>query len=82
MFAASVQENVVIALQLEEWIKMSSVDGTLTSEWCAIVAAKLSMVNPYCSFGFKRAGCGAITRERRQLFGFELKRTAPLVPVS
>ena len=54
MFTASVQENVGIAVQLEEWLKMGSVDGTLTSEWCAIVAAKLSTVNPYCSFGFKK----------------------------
>ena len=74
MFTASVQENVmVIALQLEEWIKMGSVDGTLTSEWCVIVAAKLSTVNPYCSFGFKKGWLQRHNSRKKAVVWFRAK---------
>ena len=55
MFTASLETtDSVIPLELEEWTKMRGVDGTLSSEWCTIVASKLSAVNPYCSFAFKK----------------------------
>ena len=38
----------------KEWIHIGGTSGKLTSEWTALMAQKISEVNPYCSVAFKK----------------------------
>ena len=48
-------------------------DGILSSEWCAIAAAKLSTVNPYCSFGFKKGWLRRHNSRKKAVVWFRAK---------
>ena len=54
LFTADVQACSVITLKLEEWAKMRGEDRALSSEWCAILAAKLSRGKSLLLLCFKK----------------------------
>lgn len=73
MFSASVPEFCTVMLTQDEWSQMYGRDGGKSSEWCNNIAKKLSGVNPYCCFAFKKGWLQKKNSRKKAVFLFKAK---------